>query len=184
MRRYLLISIIGLLAIVIIGGGVILLVDRTPALQNAINGEKNNSIINTAIVTNTANTNTKPNTDKADVLLVARVFTERYGTGSSDDAFAGYLAAVPYATTALGNQLEANVRAQKPATDVNYRGFVTHVVSLTIDQASSTVATVRVGTQRTETIATTAKQYNQSITLLVVKESTGWKVSSAQWQAL
>lgn len=183
MRRHLIIAGIAIIALVVIGGGAALLVDRSPSLQNAIEQRAN---LNRTTTNISQNTNTqpvaKPDPDRETILFVSRNFTEQYGSSTSDDGYAGVLRAADWTTAAMRTQLQNFVNTQRAGGGTTYRSTLTKALVLSVTRQTVTAATVRIDTERQETIGADVQTYNQTLTVGLVKQGTDWKVDAAVWQ--
>lgn len=185
MRRYLIISGIAVGAMVLIGGGVLLLIDRSPSLQNAI--EKRANLNQSTNVNGNQNQNqtvtTKPkDTDLETIKFITRNFVEQYGSSTSDDGYSGILRVTKWGTAALNVQIQSFVATQRQNPSTVYRSTLTKVLVIDVPRRTATTATVSIGTQRQETTGVAVQAYNQNITLGFLKQGSEWKVDSVVWQ--
>lgn len=186
MRRTLLIASIAVLILVGLGVGTTLLINRTPKLKNALEQKINTNIsVNTnAAVDNTNLTVSNTNTDaeREAIIFVARNFTERFGTGSTDDKFAGMLSATTWGTVSLNDNLRKNIITLYGNPGTTYRSFETKALVFSFTRRTDATAALTIGTLRTETIDRSAKSYNQNLQLTLIKSGGLWKVDSANWE--
>lgn len=182
MRRRLIIAAIIFAALVVPAVILLFVVDRSPALQNAINGFNNS---NTNTTTNSsANTNTEavdPETN--DITYVARNFAEVYGNESTENNFANLVDAQAWGTQSFNDFLNRTIALNRSAPPAEtYRGITTKAIVIDITNKTLLTASVSVGTQRVETIDQAETDFYQKIFLDLVKVADDWKVNAAAWE--
>lgn len=185
MRQRLLIIASGILILVGIGVVGVLLVNRSPKLQNTVLKIANsNSAVTT---TNQATTNTTVATtadaDAAAITYAARNFSEQYGSGSNQNDFANLVVAQRWGTKGFNEFLNRSI-VQQRQTNVTtpFHSFVTQALVMNITAHTTQIAAVTVSTQRQETTGQAAKTYYQDIQLNFLKEGSDWRVNAAAWK--
>lgn len=182
MPRRLLYVLIGL--VVLIGGSiaVVLLVNKSPKLQNAVY-----QISNVSHPTTTAKKGVSTNTnvasaDRVQVIYVARTFAEQFGSGSNQDNFSNIIAVQSLATKSYADYLRAQVaQGRLHNVTVPYHGYVTKALVITITNLTPTAAAATVSTDRQETIGPKTTEYHQDLQVQLVKTGTAWQVNTATW---
>lgn len=119
---------------------------------------------------------------EAQILSLARNFSERYGSWSTDSSFQNLSDLFPRITARLRAEFESTIAEAEPSTE--FRGSETNVLKMVIESRSVSAASVLVTTQRIETDV----QLKQTVTyhdLLVsmVKQGEFWYVNSAEWKS-
>lgn len=119
---------------------------------------------------------------EAQILSLARNFSERYGSWSTDSSFQNLNDLFPRITARLRAEFEKTIATAAPSTE--FKGSETNVLKMVIQNRNGSVASVLVTIQRVETDA----QLKQTITyhdLLVsmVKQGEFWYVNSAEWKS-
>jgi Flp pilus assembly protein TadG len=190
MRSRLIILFSAFLVIILGSIGVMWAVKKSPRLQQAIeNSAHLNRPVNTNSVATNGNrnsaANSPANTDVADINFVARNFTERFGSDSSQSDYAGMAAAETWGTTSFNDRLNSNLavlRAQPVSP--TFHQITTQALIITITSRVTSTATVTVSTQRQETTGTDVKTYNQDLVLTFRQVADHWLVDNASWQPL
>ncbi|MDD5110688.1 MAG: hypothetical protein PHI63_05770 [Patescibacteria group bacterium] len=120
---------------------------------------------------------------QATIEALARTFTERYGSYSSQSGLINLRELGPLMTQRLAATAPATLQRTLPAS--GFYGVTTKVLGteiISLNQAE-TEAQLVMQTQRTETAASgVPKNLYQKLTLKLVKEAAGWKVDQADWQ--
>jgi len=116
---------------------------------------------------------------------VSKMFVERLGSYSSESDFVNIDDILSLATASFQNSLKkiANDARAKAKADDAYYGISTRVISQSAKEETDTTATMKLTTQRSESIGSpgnTTVRY-QDITVNLVKEGTTWKVSGFTW---
>lgn len=185
------------LAIIIGGGIVIILVIYVIWLQFA-----NNTVDNTIVNTNTSvsvnsnlnvstidltNTDVQPEEivleENLTMVRLANIFTERYGSYTSESEFKNTLELKVYMTDSLEKWVD-NYLATQPnqsATEVYY-SIVTKVISNKIISQDSDSGKVELITQRVETTGTEEDTYYQNIDIELVNNNDIWLVNKITWR--
>ncbi len=118
---------------------------------------------------------------EAEVMNLARNFTERYGSWSTDSRYQNLYDLFPSVTQRLRREFERTVASA--AAQPSYRGVETKVVHISIQHLREGSADVVVTAQSTETGADLQKSVTyRQLALSMVKQGTYWYVDSAQWQ--
>ena len=130
---------------------------------------------------------TKKEAEQSSASIVAKNFTEIYGSYSNQSNYANIESSLPLLSASFKTQMSSLLTTSRasytPASE--YQGVTTIVISTTItemDEAKGT-ALVLVKTQRKESVGTQANytvKY-QDIRLTLVKEGGVWLVDSAEW---
>ncbi len=149
----------------------------------------NTAVTNVQTVTvdpvNTAlNTNTVTAEDESlELVRVANLFTERFGSYSSSAPFQNITNLKPYMTAAMKQWADQYVVETSPADTDIYTAVDTNVVSTDIISLTDTAAEVRLTARRQETAGTTkADPYYQEIVLSMEASADTWLVDEAVWQ--
>lgn len=184
MQRRIIIAAIAFL--VVVGGGslALWLVNRSPALQNAVYKATNSTAPNVA-TTNTNTTVVRPTTtqDRETTVFVARNFTEVYGSFSNQNNGSNLVEAQAYATPTYALELKAEatkVRTAPPPKE--YSGTVTRALVFTNIKLTTTAAQIVVSTQQEVTTGTTTKTKLRDLLVDLVKVEGEWKVNAAVWK--
>ncbi|EKD32794.1 MAG: hypothetical protein ACD_76C00145G0002 [uncultured bacterium] len=119
------------------------------------------------------------------VVALAKTFSERFGSFSTESEFQNIRDVIPLATAGYSAELESMLTLS--VTSGEYYGVSTRVIStdvISLNDAAGT-ASVSVNTQRQEAKVSVqnTRVYYQTIELDFVKESGVWKVSKASWSA-
>ncbi len=146
-----------------------------------------------AAVTNTAATPkpvpvvTAEQQEQASAETVAQVFTERYGSYSSESEAANLEDVLPLTTASYQSQLRSQIaRLQSAPLPSEYYGVTTKIISITVTGADTNagVALFDLVTQREEAKGSpgnTSVRY-QTISVVVKQEGDSWLVDSAAWK--
>jgi hypothetical protein len=159
-----------------------------PVINNATVNKNTNVVVVNVNTQAPANQNTNTNTDTSVALIrLANLFTERFGSYSTQAQFQNVIDLKPFMTTKMQKWADTYVANQKKLV-VNATGYTiiaTKVLTTTITSQTGTTAEVRLTTLRTEEGTTINGQtsYNQDIILHLVKQDANWVVDEAQWQA-
>lgn len=184
MRHRIIIFSILFLVLVVGGSLALFLVNRSPALQNAVYKATNTAPSEnsaTALNTNTAKPVTTP--DREATIFVARNFTETYGSFSNQNNGSNLIEAKAYATTSYATALQSQVAAVQTAPPAKeYSGTVTHALVFTSIKLTATVAQMVVSTQQAVTTGTSTKNQGRDLLVDLVKIDGEWKVNAAVWK--
>lgn len=154
--------------------------------------------LNTTTITNDTNVavvnatvNATPTVSDADleqksealqVERLAKLFTERFGSYSTDAQYQNILDLRPYMTNKMRVWAEDYVTVQIARGDeATLNRIVTIVVSTQEQSIAGTRVSMRLTTQRVES-GVTEESYYQEIELDFIKGDEGWLVDSATWQ--
>ncbi|GEM_PF-2485926 len=177
-------------AVLLIGAAiaVILLVNRSPALQNKVlqlaNVNSSNANVQNSN-TQPVNTNTAVDNDQVVREYAARNFAEAFGSGSSEDNFSNWEKTKPYVTDSFGAFLDRTLAQQRQINLTGpYHSYLTQSLVVTTTKVAPTTAAMTIGTQRQETIDQDTKVYYQDLLLDLVKVGSDWKVNAASWRPL
>jgi len=124
---------------------------------------------------------TSEETEKNGVRQLARIFTERYGSYSTDSNFQNVKDLESLSTNDLWQVLKAKIGTTQNGSE--YLGMSTKVVSMKLTKWGASSAQVDLDTLRKEEKsggAITSK--NQSITVYLVKTSGKWLVDDVKWE--
>lgn len=143
---------------------------------------------NIAVVNATVNSEPTVNQDSAveaeELALerVARFFTERFGSYSSDADYQNILDLKPYMTDKMEIWADDFVRVQRAAGIPNvFTSITTRVLSTPEFLIDGERATIRFTTQRVEE-GPVGDTYYQEIILVFIKKDGEWHVDTATWQ--
>ena len=185
MRRRLIIAAILAAVLIGLGIGIVLLVDRTPALQNSLTPNSNltNPSLNVNNLPLNRNSNTNTNPDTAIIQYVSRNFSELYGSGTTQNDSANVIESKQWGTVNFNLYLDTLV-AQERAKEPNPKFIrtVSSALVIKVKKQTANTAAVTVTLQRVENGDTGDKQYYQDIILDLVKVGKDWKVNAATWQ--
>lgn len=181
------IIIIGTALIVLIGGSVavVLVVRKSPALQNTIYkvANVNAPAVNTNQAVTNVNAPVAADTNRSQINYVARNFAERFGSGSNQNQGSNYMAAQEFGTKAFNTYLTTLANQEKNKTTTGkYHGYISRVLTITITKLNTLTASAVLGMQRQETLDTTTKNYNQNLSIELQKVGSDWKIDAAAWQ--
>lgn len=185
MSRRLIILIAGILLLVGISVAVIMLVERSPKLQNAVYKATNTVPTNTVV-----NTNTKLNTnqavvapDRANIQFVVRNFSEQYGSWSNQNGASNLVSAKQYASPSYAEYLDQQI-AKTKATPIPavYSGTVTKALVFNFLSLNTKNASVQVSTQQQVTTGTSTVTQTKELIVDLVKVGSDWKVNAAVWK--
>ncbi len=113
---------------------------------------------------------------------LAKTFTARFGSYSTDTSGENLIDLLPLMTTEFAESTRQQVaRAEKSS---EYYGVSTRVVAVTVVESGDTEATLSVSTQREESKGSpqnTSIKY-QTLVLKMVKIGENWFVSEAAWE--
>lgn len=187
MPRRLIIIAAAFLVLIVGSVAVVLLVRRSPILQNTVSKLANlPSNANTATTVRNVNAGQVASlaADRQQISYVARNFTERYGSGSNQNDFSNLVEAEAYATKSYAAVLRVQIAQGRLANvTVPYHGFVTKALVVTFAKLTSSSAVIVVSAQRQETAGADTKTYNQDLHLDLLKVGTTWQVNAAEWLA-
>jgi len=187
MRRRIIVIIIAVLILVIPAVIALIIVKRSPKLQNVVLKVAN---VNTVANTNSAaaNVNTVKVTDpqakdRQAITFVSRNFAEQYGSGSNQNNFANLIDAETFGTPNFNTSLDRSIAQQKTTLKTTpFTSTITKALSITISGLTASTATVVVTTQRQETIDRSVRTYYQDLLLQMLKVGADWKVNGAGWK--
>ncbi len=123
---------------------------------------------------------------QAGLQQTAFLFTERYGSFSTESNFENLTDVEPLITNSFSTQLRAQRSRDVVADD--YYGVVTKALQFTMENLDEERgrATVRIRTQRQETkgISAVPRVYYQDIELALMQYEKTWRVDRAEWISL
>lgn|SRR3989338_1830740 len=121
-------------------------------------------------------------TGEAQVLNLARNFTERYGSWSTDSSYQNLKDLYPSVTSNLKKELDQTIAAGI-ISDSGFRGAETRVINMNLDSYTQSRAQVTVTAQQvtTDTLLQESVSYRQ-LELSIVSQGGFWYVDSAQWK--
>jgi len=129
-------------------------------------------------------TTTPPAPGNISLQQTAFLFTERYGSYSTESNFSNFADVRSLITDRLANQLRAV--EGRGVTNTTYIGLVTKALQYTLvdENNAQTSAMVKVRAQRQETkgVSATPRVYYQDIKLSLIKIDDAWLVDQADWQ--
>lgn len=155
----------------------------SPTTSNTNIGHVTNTVANNNAVTNSATNSVVPAT-REQMLAVARLFAERYGTMTTDNPGANLRSVAPSASEALAaalNRTAAAVPTTKPVPPVV---TTSSALSFSVKAYNEALGTgdVLVTLRRSEVTGTgSPRVFNQDLDLSFIKEHGAWKVSVAVW---
>lgn len=117
--------------------------------------------------------------EKKGVESFARVFTQIYGSFSSDNNYQNVLDVRTLATAQLWSKIKPPSATKPPAT--SFTGVTTQVLLTKLTAWNITSGSVEVEAARTETKDGKTTTFNQKATLTLVKQGTAWLVDSFTW---
>jgi len=157
--------------------------DTTPQVNTNTDTLVVNVSVNTAV---NENVNTAEVDGQLSLSRLASLFTERFGSYSSDAEYQNTIDLKKYMTNSMRSWADNYVLEQRsrPATD-DFNSVVTRVVSTKIASQTDDSATVNMITQRTEegTNINGQNSFYQNMILELVYDDEDWLVKSATWQA-
>lgn len=182
MRRsfFILIGVILLIAAV---SAAALLVFRRGSGGNANQSQTNQTTANSAAVTNTDVT-VPPDPERDAIMALAKNFTERYGSSSTDTAYQNLEEVLPWMTDAY------RAAAEKDLLELRTRGSAGAFSSVTTKALAPAItarepgksAIVEVTAQRIERRGNTTDQpYRQTLKLELKASGSEWQVDRATW---
>lgn len=181
MRRRIIIASIAFLLLVGIGIAVVLIVDRSPALQNAILPSTNSTNSNTT-TTNTNAVRPVVSPDREALTTIARNFTEKYGSYSNQNAGTNLVEAASYASAPYAAILRAQASASSVAPSTEYTGVVTKALVFSFTQQTASAAQVVVTSQQQVTQGANTKSLERDLVVDCVKIDGSWMVNAAVWK--
>ncbi|OGY92712.1 MAG: hypothetical protein A3B31_01650 [Candidatus Komeilibacteria bacterium RIFCSPLOWO2_01_FULL_53_11] len=121
-------------------------------------------------------------TGEAQVLNLARNFTERYGSWSTDSSYQNLKDLYPSVTSNLKKELDQTIAAGI-ISDSGFRGAETRVINMNLDSYTQSRAQVTVTAQQvtTDTLLQESVSYRQ-LELSMLQQGGFWYVDSAQWK--
>jgi len=158
-----------------------------PIFTNQNVNEETN--VNVVVVNANINTETPPineeTVEELEMRRIANLFTERFGSYSSEANFQNILDLKDYMTGKMWTWADNYVKKQRiiQAGDEAYFGITTKVLSAAVNSQTESKAELLIITQRKETKEdVTTKTYIQDIILQMRKIENDWKVDEATWQ--
>ncbi|MFA6553419.1 MAG: hypothetical protein WCT27_03250 [Patescibacteria group bacterium] len=139
-----------------------------------------NTVTNQAAVTNAAVT------DEVALVRLANLFTERYGSYSTEASFKNITDLKVYMTKKMQVVSDSFVTAQKSQSSTgSFLATTTSALSTRVDALTAAKATISVSTQRRETGTNIngTNTYYQVLILDFAKEGGAWLIDNATWQA-
>ena len=113
---------------------------------------------------------------------LANIFTERYGSFTSESEFKNSLDLKVYMTSSLINTIDSYLATQSNlSSNGEYFSVVTKVISNKIITSNDSNGTVELITQRTENIGDVEDVYYQDITLELTYDNEVWLVNKVTW---
>ncbi|MFA5954837.1 MAG: hypothetical protein WC817_04880 [Patescibacteria group bacterium] len=182
-RKIIIVAGVTLIILVLVGGGLWYVgwfsgKSLFSSFQTAQN--KNNS-------GSSANNNTMPTpvtpvvvTTETNVLRLARLFAERFGSFSTDEKFAGIEEIKPLMTDTFASWVENTyIPELKSRYPKGFGAETTRVLHSTVVQQNDAAATVRVAVQRTVTSDSSGSLVkNTTLRVDMVKRGDGWLVNA------
>ncbi len=183
MRRNIFIVAVALILLVGIGVMVVVLVQRSPKLQNAVYTLTNTVPNPTNQATSTVPVNRSGLTENQAIKFVARNFTEQYGSYSNQNNGSNLIAAQAFAAASYKKVLQTQITlAQAARPNQAYFGVVAKALVFTTLAQSSTAAQMVVTTQQVVTSGTSSQTITKDLLVDLVKIDREWKVNAAVWK--
>ena len=110
---------------------------------------------------------------------MAKIFTERYGTFSTDNESANIRELESQVTPSFWRVISGKI---KPSAGGEFYGVTTVVAASDFVDYSDTAAKISVTTQRTETKGTAVSGKNQKAEVSLVKSGSQWLVDGFEWK--
>jgi hypothetical protein len=191
--------------VLVVGGGVWLVYTKTRTINGLVGSgtlaPKNSTPTTTSRFIDSSNFNTSTLAEVANVTPVpaasttgsaptveiekkgvesfARVFTQIYGSFSSDNSYQNVYDVQTLVTPQLWAKIKPPATSKTPAT--SFTGVTTVVLLAKLTAWNTTSATVEVEATRTETKAGKTTVFNQKATVMLVKQGENWLVDSFAW---
>ena len=201
MNRKFIFIIIPLVALVLIGGGIVawvLLSGNGATSGDTSNGTLRNINTNAGTGTNTGtagNTNAAPTnattsapvlsdpTSTKEAVALARSFTERFGTYSNQNDFDNINNLRVYMTDKMEKAAD-KIIADSEGNQTSYYGITTRVLATDISKEEEKRVEVTLTTQRQESSDEKPEPniFQQDVELVLVLEGNGWLVDSVNWK--
>lgn len=116
-----------------------------------------------------------------EVMALARNFTERYGSFSTDSSYQNLYDLFPVITARLRRNFEQTIAATPLGS--GFQGTQTKVIKIDITSLTGSRAAVTVTAQRVATDSALANKVTyEDIELAMVKQGDSWFVDQAQWK--
>lgn len=115
---------------------------------------------------------------------VARAFVERFGSFSTESDYANIEDVMALATSGLQSRLQGIIAEARRTAGSAYYGVSTRVIAMEVVEETETSASLRITTQRQESIdspANTTSSYKE-IDVKLVREGDTWLVNDFSWQ--
>lgn len=132
-----------------------------------------------APVANTTGSAPTVEIEKKGVESFARVFTQIYGSFSSDNSYQNVFDIQTLVTPQLWGKIKPPAASKTPAA--SFTGVTTAVLLAKLTAWNTTSATVEVEATRTETKAGKTTVFNQKATVMLVKQGENWLVDNFAW---
>ena len=191
--------------VLVVGGGVWLVYTKTRTINGLVGSgtlaPKNSTPTTTSRFIDSSNFNTSTLAEVANVTPVpaasttgsaptveiekkgvesfARVFTQIYGSFSSDNSYQNVYDVQTLVTPQLWAKIKPPTASKTPAA--SFTGVTTVVLLAKLTAWNTTSATVEVEATRTETKAGKTTVFNQKATVMLVKQGENWLVDSFAW---
>lgn len=116
--------------------------------------------------------------------VVARLFTERFGTFSNQDDFAGIELVRPYITPSFSRWFDTGYKDQlaEKYSSTDYAGETVKVLDVIMESETNNSAVAAVRTQRTIRTQDGDKTSYQTLRLDMQKSEGVWLIDGAYWQ--
>lgn len=124
-----------------------------------------------------------PEPEQFSPAVVARLFTERFGTFSNEDDFAGIELVRPYMTSTFTTWFDTGYKSQlrEKYAEVDYAGETVKVLGVQMESESNERAVANVRTQRTVRTTSGDLVTYQTLQLEMIKNGGLWLVDGAYW---
>lgn len=126
---------------------------------------------------------TEERQEELSAATLAGVFTERFGSYSSESDFANLYDVISLATSSYRQEILNLIARLKASSSGQYYGVTTRVISKTVIAEEAGVTVFEVLTQREESIgdASSSSIRYQTLRLKLRQEDDLWKVDGAEW---
>ncbi|MFA6130945.1 MAG: hypothetical protein WC730_01630 [Patescibacteria group bacterium] len=115
---------------------------------------------------------------------IARSFVERFGSFSTEADYQNVTDVIPLATTQLSARLQTIAEEARAEEEGDYYGVSTRVIIVEVEEETDDAVTLRLTTQREESIGSpedTSLRY-QDILVYLQKHEKSWLVDNFTWQ--
>lgn len=151
--------------------------NTTPAVNEKVILPPQKTTVNAPVTTNTAT----PNEGELYIMNLARNFTERYGSFSTDSRYQNLIDLYGVVTPSLRAEFEATVA--ETSSQSSFRGMQTRALTITITNLTATRAEVDVAAQRVATDNSLVETVSyETLEISMRKNGEFWLVDTAVWR--